>query len=225
MRRWPLLGAMTLSMMALGSLAGAQEVAIYRCTDPTGALTVQNMPCPKGMQQQKKLMTAPAAVPFAPGGATNPAPAPAMPAAQPRAAAQAAASAPAAPATPAALPAPTVTSTSTLPPPPLFECTAHDNGRYFTEDREPATRCLPMQTTNLAGGPATGGGSACEVVTDRCAPVPDQSLCEAWRKRAEQAESTWRFSDEAQSAERKQRYEQMRRVLDESRCANPAATP
>ncbi|AEO43954.1 hypothetical protein XACM_3710 [Xanthomonas euvesicatoria pv. citrumelo F1] len=212
-------------MMALGSLAGAQEVAIYRCTDPTGALTVQNMPCPKGMQQQKKLMTAPAAVPFAPGGATNPAPAPAMPAAQPRAAAQAAASAPAAPATPAALPAPTVTSTSTLPPPPLFECTAHDNGRYFTEDREPATRCLPMQTTNLAGGPATGGGSACEVVTDRCAPVPDQSLCEAWRKRAEQAESTWRFSDDAQSAERKQRYEQMRRVLDESRCANPAATP
>ncbi|WP_372177363.1 DUF4124 domain-containing protein [Xanthomonas axonopodis pv. phyllanthi] len=210
---------MTLSMMALGSLAGAQEVAIYRCTDPTGALTVQNMPCPKGMQQQKKLMTAPAAVPLAPGGATNPAPAPAMPAAQPRAAAQAAASAPAAP------PAPTVTSTSTLPPPPLFECTAHDNGRYFTEDREPATRCLPMQTTNLAGGPATGGGSACEVVTDRCAPVPDQSLCEAWRKRAEQAESTWRFSDDAQSAERKQRYEQMRRVLDESRCANPAATP
>ncbi|WP_171891070.1 DUF4124 domain-containing protein [Xanthomonas axonopodis pv. vasculorum] len=216
---------MTLSMMALGSLAGAQEVTIYRCTDPAGALTVQNMPCPKGMQQQKKLMTAPAAVPFAPGGAANPAPAHAVPAAQARAAAQAAAPGPAAPATPAAPPAPTVTSTSTLPPPPLFECTAHDNGRYFTEDREPATRCLPMQTTNLAGGPATGGGSACEVVTDRCAPVPDQSLCEAWRKRAEQAESTWRFSDEAQSAERKQRYAQMRRVLDESRCANPAATP
>lgn len=120
---------------------------------------------------------------------------------------------------------PATTSTSTLPPPPLFECTAHDNGRYFTEDREPATRCLPMQTTNLAGGPATGGGSACEVVTDRCAPVPDQSLCEAWRKRAEQAEATWRFSDEAQSAERKQRYDQMRRVLDESRCANPSTTP
>ncbi|XUP38091.1 DUF4124 domain-containing protein (plasmid) [Xanthomonas axonopodis pv. vasculorum] len=216
---------MTLSMMALGSLAGAQEVTIYRCTDPAGALTVQNMPCPKGMQQQKKLMTAPAAVPFAPGGAANPAPAHAVPAAQARAAAQAAAPGPAAPATPATPAAPTVTSTSTLPPPPLFECTAHDNGRYFTEDREPATRCLPMQTTNLAGGPATGGGSACEVVTDRCAPVPDQSLCEAWRKRAEQAESTWRFSDEAQSAERKQRYAQMRRVLDESRCANPAATP
>ncbi|SMR01015.1 Hypothetical Protein PD5205_00219 [Xanthomonas fragariae] len=112
-----------------------------------------------------------------------------------------------------------------LPPPPLFECTAHDNGRYLTEDREPATRCLPMQTTNLAGGPAIGGGSACEVVTDRCAPVPDQSLCEAWRKRAEQAEATWHFSDETQSAERKRRYEQMRRVLDESRCANPSATP
>ncbi|MCL1499537.1 DUF4124 domain-containing protein [Xanthomonas nasturtii] len=214
---------MAVSMLAVASVAGAQEVAIYRCTDPTGALTVQNMPCPKGMQQQKKLMTAPAAVPFAPGGAATAAPARAT---QPRAAAPTAAPAPAAPAaTPATTPVPAATSTSTLPPPPLFECTAHDNGRYFTEDREPATRCLPMQTTNLAGGPATGGGSACEVVTDRCAPVPDQSLCEAWRKRAEQAESTWRFSDEAQSAERKQRYEQMRRVLDESRCANPSATP
>ncbi|MFO3705658.1 DUF4124 domain-containing protein [Xanthomonas codiaei] len=200
--------------MAWVSGGNAQDVAIYRCTDPSGALMVQNMPCPKGMQQQKKLMTAPAAVPFAPG--TPPAPAPVR-------------TAPVAPAPPAAAPAAQapapITSMSTLPPPPLFECTAHDNGRYFTEDREPATRCLPMQTTNLAGGPATGGGSACEVVTDRCAPVPDQSLCEAWSKRAEQAESSWRFSDEAQSAERKQRYEQMRRVLEESRCANPAATP
>ncbi|WP_115529191.1 MULTISPECIES: DUF4124 domain-containing protein [Xanthomonas] len=207
-------------MLLLGWVSGAnaQDVAIYRCTDPSGALTVQNMPCPKGMQQQKKMMTAPAAVPFAPGGTPAPAPVRPAPAAKP------------APAAPVAVPtaqaaAPPLTPTSTLPPPPLFECTAHDNGRYFTEDREPATRCLPMQTTNLAGGPATGGGSACEVVTDRCAPVPDQSLCEAWRKRAEQAEATWRFSDEVQSAERKQRYDQMRRVLDESRCANPSAAP
>ncbi|WP_311240677.1 MULTISPECIES: DUF4124 domain-containing protein [unclassified Xanthomonas] len=210
-------------MLLLGWVSGAnaQDVAIYRCTDPSGALTVQNMPCPKGMQQQKKMMTAPAAVPFAPGGTPAPAPVRPAPAAKPAPAAPVAVpTAPAAASTP-----PPLTPTSTLPPPPLFECTAHDNGRYFTEDREPATRCLPMQTTNLAGGPATGGGSACEVVTDRCAPVPDQSLCEAWRKRAEQAEATWRFSDEAQSAERKQRYDQMRRVLDESRCANPSAAP
>ncbi|KQR12826.1 MULTISPECIES: hypothetical protein [Xanthomonas] len=210
-------------MLLLGWVPGAnaQDVAIYRCTDPSGALTVQNMPCPKGMQQQKKMMTAPAAVPFAPGGTPAPAPVRTAPAArQPPASPAAVPAAPAAASTP-----PPLTPTSTLPPPPLFECTAHDNGRYFTEDREPATRCLPMQTTNLAGGPATGGGSACEVVTDRCAPVPDQSLCEAWRKRAEQAEATWRFSDEAQSAERKQRYDQMRRVLDESRCANPSAAP
>ncbi|MCC8560124.1 DUF4124 domain-containing protein [Xanthomonas vesicatoria] len=208
-------------LLGWGSGVNAQDVAIYRCTDPAGALTVQNMPCPKGMQQQKKMMTAPAAVPFAPGGTPAPAPVRPAPATKPAPAAPVAVpTAPAAASTP-----PTTSSTSTLPPPPLFECTAHDNGRYFTEDREPATRCLPMQTTNLAGGPATGGGSACEVVTDRCAPVPDQSLCEAWRKRAEQAEATWRFSDEAQSAERKQRYAQMRRVLDESRCANPSVTP
>ncbi|MCC4634623.1 DUF4124 domain-containing protein [Xanthomonas dyei] len=212
---------LTLLLGWIAAGANAQDVAIYRCTDPAGALTVQNMPCPKGMQQQKKMMTAPAAVPFAPGGTPAPASVRAAPAAKPAPAAPTAVpTAPAAASTP-----PPMTPTSTLPPPPLFECTAHDNGRYFTEDREPATRCLPMQTTNLAGGPAIGGGSACEVVTDRCAPVPDQSLCEAWRKRAEQAEATWRFSDEAQSAERKQRYDQMRRVLDESRCANPSAAP
>ncbi|MFC7521069.1 DUF4124 domain-containing protein [Xanthomonas populi] len=224
MRLWlllPLIGWM--------SVASAQDVTIYRCTDPTGALTVQNMPCPKGVQQQKKVMTAPAAVPFSPGGSSAASPTRVAPSAQPRTSSKtdAPATAPAAAPVPVASapPASTSTSTSTLPPPPLFECTAHDNGRYFTEDREPATRCLPMQTTNLAGGPATGDGSACEVVTDRCAPVPDQSLCEAWRKRAEQAEATWRFSDEAQSAERKQRYDQMRRVLDESRCADPSTTP
>lgn len=222
MKRW--LGA---ALLASASVAGAQEVAIYRCTDPSGALTVQNMPCPKGMQQQKKLMTAPAAVPLTPGVAGAASPARTAPATQPRTTPKAdvSAAAPAAPPVPVAPTPPATSSISTLPPPPLFECTAHDNGRYFTEDREPATRCLPMQTTNLAGGPATGGGSACEVVTDRCAPVPDQTLCEAWRQRAEQAESTWHFSDEAQSAERKQRYAQMRRVLDESRCANPSATP
>ncbi|MBB5865022.1 DUF4124 domain-containing protein [Xanthomonas sp. 3058] len=218
MRRWLLV-----TLMVCACVADAQEVAIYRCTDSGGALTVQNMPCPKGMQQQKKMMTAPAAVPFSPGGSSAASP----PRAAPRPAPQTSTPAVAASTAPAAVASapPAMTSTSTLPPPPLFECTAHDNGRYFTEDREPATRCLPMQTTNLAGGPATGGGSACEVVTDRCAPVPDQSLCEAWRKRAEQAESAWRFADEAQSTERQQRYAQMRRVLDESRCANPSATP
>ncbi|BBK02593.1 DUF4124 domain-containing protein [Xanthomonas campestris pv. campestris] len=207
-------------MLVLAPTASAQEVAIYRCTDAQGALTVQNMPCPKGMQQQKKLMTAPATMPL-PSSAAAPVSARSAPA---RAATQAPPAAAPAPQAPAAVPTAT-TATSSLPPPPLFECTAHDNGRYFTEDSEPATRCLPMQVTNLAGGPAQGGGSACEVVTDRCAPVPDQSLYAAWRQRAEQAEAAWRFSDEAQSAARKQRYDQARRVMDESRCAGTPATP
>ncbi|WP_425520723.1 DUF4124 domain-containing protein, partial [Xanthomonas fragariae] len=34
------------SWIACASMSAAQAVAIYRCTDPTGALTVQNMPCP-----------------------------------------------------------------------------------------------------------------------------------------------------------------------------------
>src|SRR5690606_32350843 len=53
MKRW-LLGALLLSP---GPLLAA-EIVFYRCTDASGALTVQNMPCPKGMQQSKKVMQA-----------------------------------------------------------------------------------------------------------------------------------------------------------------------
>ncbi|MFA8630594.1 DUF4124 domain-containing protein, partial [Xanthomonas campestris pv. campestris] len=113
-------------MLVLASTASAQEVAIYRCTDAQGALTVQNMPCPKGVQQQKKLMTAPAAMPL-PSSAAAPVSARPAPA---RAATQAPPVAAPAPQAPAAVPTAT-TATSSLPPPPLFECTAHDNGRYF----------------------------------------------------------------------------------------------
>ncbi|KAB7766788.1 hypothetical protein [Xanthomonas maliensis] len=219
-----LLLALTLSSHAL-----AQDVTIYRCTDAQGALTVQNMPCPKGVQQQKKQMSAPAAVPLPaptlPSSPRTPSPSPA-PTAATSTATTTATTTPTAGTTTASPPAATVDRpTSTLPPPPLFECTTHDNGRYLTEDSTPASRCMPLQMTDLSGGPSSTNGAACEVVTDRCAPVPDERLCEAWRQRAQQAESSWRFAEPAQTEERKQRYQHLRRVLDETRCAAPASTP
>ena len=46
-------------LLLASASAQAGEVVFYRCTDAAGALTVQNMPCPKGTQQQsKKVMQA-----------------------------------------------------------------------------------------------------------------------------------------------------------------------
>jgi hypothetical protein len=53
-------------MLLAAPAAHADEVVIYRCTDAAGALTVQNMPCPKGSRQQVKRMPALATVPMAP---------------------------------------------------------------------------------------------------------------------------------------------------------------
>src|SRR5690606_16465922 len=54
MRRW---------LLTLLLLAPGPEIVFYRCTDASGALTVQNLPCPKGTQQTRKVMQAPATPP------------------------------------------------------------------------------------------------------------------------------------------------------------------
>lgn len=40
-------------MLVLASTASAQEVAIYRCTDAQGALTVQNMPARRACSSRR----------------------------------------------------------------------------------------------------------------------------------------------------------------------------
>jgi len=45
-----------LTLLLCAPLAAADEVVFYRCTDASGALTLQNMPCPKGEKQEKKVM-------------------------------------------------------------------------------------------------------------------------------------------------------------------------
>ena len=207
---------LALLMLLAAPAAHADELVIYRCTDAAGALTVQNMPCPKGSRQQVKRMPALATVPMTPGSpASAPsAPAPAAPA----------------PATPApATPAPATTATPSrpatdasastrLPPPNLFRCTTREGGGYVTEDSEPASRCVPLQPVGLDGNPQTGAGQACEVVHDTCARVPDEGLCEAWKKRSDEAEVAWRFTRAETSEKNKTEFERVQRILAESTC-------
>ncbi|MGV8961542.1 MAG: DUF4124 domain-containing protein [Stenotrophomonas sp.] len=204
MNSW-LLGGLLLASLPLA----AAEIVFYRCTDAQGALTVQNMPCPKGMQQTKKVMQAAAppvraALPIAPP----------VPAVEPLMAARVAAVPAAVPAAPKAKPA-----TNPQPLPPLFQCKGADEETYFSEDEQAPSRCVTMRVTGLDGNPMTGAGEACEVIRDRCSAVTAEQACAVWRQRVEEAETHWRFASPGHAETRQREYQRLRELFDGSRCA------
>lgn len=201
MRSLPLL-----CLLLLPSLGHADGRVIYRCTDTTGAVTLQNAPCPKGMTEEKKVMqelnTVPmTAAPASAAPARVPAPEPAPQAA------------PAKPSVPDPQP-----DAKRLPPPDLFQCITHDQGKYFTEDSEPAARCVPLRTVGLDGNPQAGAGQACEVKHDQCARVPDEGLCAAWKQRRDAAEVAWRFTRPENADRNRAEFERVQRIVSEGGC-------
>nr|WP_298122482.1 DUF4124 domain-containing protein [uncultured Pseudoxanthomonas sp.] len=198
---------LVLFWVTASSAARADEVTIYRCTDASGALTLQNSPCPKGMKQEARTMQGVNTVPMAPA---PPATSPASPA---QASPATATPAPVAPAVPA-----TASTTRALPPPVLFQCTTHDKDTYVTEDSEPASRCVTLRTVGLDGNPQSGAGQACEVVRDTCARVPDGALCEAWRKRLDETEVAWRFARRENVERNRAEHERVTRIVSGSNC-------
>lgn len=209
-----LLSSATLSLCLLlpGGRALADEVVFYRCTDAAGALTLQNMPCPKGQQQQKKVMQSVTTVPM--GAATPP---PATPSVGPPPAASAVAPPPSG--IISAEPAPTpIADKDRLPPPVLFQCTTHDKDSYITESDEPQSRCVTLQTVGLDGNPQTGAGEACEMMRDTCARVADGALCEAWKKRIGETEVAWRFARPENAAKNQAEFERVKKIVAQSQC-------
>lgn len=203
------------ALLLFASWANAEEVVFYRCTDASGALTIQNMPCPKGSKQEKKVMQSVNTVPMGGAAPAKPAsphvPPPASPAAT-------LAVAPAAPATPTPAEAP---AEKRLPPPVLFQCTTYDKDTYITEGEEPQSRCVPLRTVGLDGNPQTGAGEACEMMRDQCARVADGALCEAWKKRVGETEVAWRFARPGNEAKNKAEFERTQKILRESACGAP----
>ena len=216
------------------SPAFADEVVFYRCTDASGALTLQNMPCPKGHKQEKKIMQSVNTVPM---GITapppRPAPAPAVIApgvatpavtARPGPAATAAADAQIldSGAVPEAAP---IADENRLPPPVLFQCTTYDKDSYITEDDEPPSRCVVLHTVGLDGNPQGGAGEACEVVRDTCARIGDGALCDAWKKRMGETEVAWRFARTGNEQKNKEEFERTQKIWRESTCGkSPTAS-
>ena len=165
-------------LLGVAGVSAGESVVIYRCTDAGGAVTFQNdVPCPKGAAQERRMMevaapvAAPAAVP--------------LPAVEPRVRPPAPAVDPGAP--------PSIAIAERQPPPPLFECRTWDDRRYLGDLASPPERCAPLQTTGVGGAPGMGAGAACELVSDQCAPVAEDALCDGWRLRLREAEADLRF--------------------------------
>lgn len=197
--------AVALLAAALCLPAHAQtDMTIYRCVDPSGAVTLQNdVPCPKGSQQSLRkvgvlpTMPAPVAAPAAP--AARPAPVVAAP------------PPPAAPSAPAPL--------ARTAPPPLFQCRTWDDRDYLGDTAEPPATCVPVQAMGIDGTSASAAGASCEMRRDACTAVPADKLCAVWKKRVDEAEFRWKFGG-GRDDDRKVEFDRLARTYRGSTCVD-----
>lgn len=227
MRSWCLLWWCSLSLLLslwIVPAANAQKpVILYRCTDARGVVTLQNdMPCPKGSQQEKRTVEAVSAAPF-------PTPLPPTPAATP-ARAEPATTAPASSAdaneaakpeypTPLPLPPAQKPPAERLPPPPLYQCNTVENDSYLSDTPDPKPRCVGVNTVGIDGSQQLGAGQACNMVYDQCQRIPDAAACPAWRKRVNEAQAAWTFGRADSIDALKGEYERIARVVAETTCS------
>ena len=206
--RQVVLAVLVLGGVSLAAPAGRAQgsVVIYRCTDSFGALTVQNnVPCPKGTRQERRVIDVPPAMPaYVPTPAAKPVVAPEpVPA----------------PAVVEASSEPAIADADRLPPPALFQCNTYDNDSYLSEDAAPPPRCVRLETVGLDGSSeSNGGGVACQMVTDQCQRIADGAACDAWKQRLREAEATWKFARADDSDGEKVQYERVRKIVRESTC-------
>lgn len=195
-------------LLLASATAHAGEVVFYRCTDASGALTVQNMPCPKGTRLQSRKVMQAVEAPPPPAPHANP-----MLPALPRLVA-APVPAVAEPAEVAAVAAPP----PAVPLPELFQCRTREGQNYFSESSEPPSRCVAMQVTGLDGNPDTAAGDACEVVRDTCTAIDPLQRCATWQQWVDEAESEWRFASPSQAGALQKKHQHLRSLLDGSDC-------
>ena len=221
-RRGPAAALALLALLAGTVPAGATpQVVIYRCTDASGALTVQNdEPCPAGSRQERSVIDPPPSMPVYVPQSPVPAPAAPPPAAAPAAetAGPAGAGAPERPDTPQ--PA-RIADADRLPPPPIFRCHTPGNDRYVSEDAEPKPRCVPLQTVGINGDPNLGAGAACEWQYDRCERIPDGEACDGWRQRGREIESSWRYARGDARPPLQEAFARVSTILSDTTCGLP----
>ena len=190
-----LAGAMT--VLALCPQARAEnDITIYRCVDPSGAITLQNdVPCPKGSQQTLRKV-----------GVLPTLPAPPAPVVKPPAVAP-----PVPPAPPA--PEPVVRTA----PPALFQCRTWDERDYLGETAESPSTCAPVQSIGIDGSTELAVGTTCEMRRDACTAVPVEQLCATWKKRVDEAEFRWKIGG-SRNDDRKAEFDRLSKMYRESTC-------
>lgn len=189
-------------LAAPGASAQAQKsITIYRCVDPSGAVTLQNdVPCPKGSQQSIRnvgvLPTLPAPPPAVAATATKPKP-----------------------------PVPVRTDTAVVaapivrnPPPSLFQCRTWDENDYYGDTAEPPATCVPVESIGIDGSSELAAGSTCEMRRDACTPIPTEQLCASWKKRMDEAEFRWKVGGSRNDG-RKIEFERVAGVYRQSTCS------
>jgi hypothetical protein len=243
--RSPALLGLALMLSGLYGEAHAQST-IYRCTDASGAMTIQNNPCPAGSKEDKRSVKGVESRPLPalaapPPRITEPAPAASAPSLAPavRSSGQIDLN-PDTRAAPTQSPPPSgilrdptppsvagtalpeedapAPGSDRLPPPVMFQCTAYDGGTYISEDPTPPPRCVVRDTLGLGGSTRVAAGSTCEMLRDTCARVPDRDLCRSWRKRLGEVEVAWRFGRPENTERNRAEYERVQRILAESAC-------
>ena len=208
--RHVVLGVLVLGCAFLPAPAGHAQgsVVIYRCTDSFGALTVQNnVPCPKGTRQDRRVIDVPPAMPaYVPSPVAKP-----VIASKPE---------PVAPPAVEDVPgAPPIADADRLPPPALFHCNTYDNDSYLSEDAAPPPRCVRLDTVGVDGSTDNNGGSvACQMVTDQCQRIADGAACDAWKQRLRETEAAWKFARADDSDANQGEYERVRKIVRESTC-------
>lgn len=111
--------------------ADAGDLTVYRCTDPSGRVSLRDTPCPRGQQQTTREMPRPKDPPPRPASAG---PGPVSPAAAP------------------AAPPPRVLVVRT--PDPVYECVTPDGERYTSSNADGNPRWVPLWTLGYPVYPA-----------------------------------------------------------------------
>ena len=212
----PRLFLAVLALLALILLQAAAPTAaqtvIYRCTDASGAVTMQNdKPCGPGMKQQIRNV---GTLPTAPAPASKPAAAAPRNLPPPGAAFELVVG----PQSDTPLPEPTVAEDARQPPPPLFQCKTWDEEVYTSEDGEPEPRCAPLQTVGLNGNPGFGAGQACEMRHDTCTAIAGDDLCTAWRRMFDEAVFRSKYADGRDQQVRDADRDRIGKLLADSSC-------
>ena len=207
---------LVLSAVVAGLLHAQNAPVIYRCTDASGGVTIQNdTPCPAGSRQEIRRVEALPSTPPPQQAPVVPAqdvfvPPPLADFVQVAGPQEEALIAPDRPAIPNAR---RIADNARLPPPPIFRCETWDNDSYISEDPSPKPRCVRLDTG--------GVGEACEMKYDMCARVGDNAACDGWKRRQREIESTWRHARGQDRAALQEDFARVTRILTDSSCALP----